>query len=150
MYFLIYLEKLNMNTWSQHLIIYTDGWSRWNPGPSGCGIYIVDDKGNTLEKRFKYIWHATNNIAEYTAALLWVKRGIDLGARSIELKADSKLVIEQLSGNYKVKNPELKKIFLELQNVIGEWGGEIVFTHVFREENTEADRLSNVAMDKKK
>jgi hypothetical protein len=56
-------------------------------------------------------------------------------------------VIEQLLGNYKIKNPELKKIFLEIQDRIGEWGGKISFTHIYREQNVEADRLSNVAMD---
>jgi ribonuclease HI len=133
----------------RHLIIYTDGGSRGNPGHSGCGIFITDREWYTIEKRFKYIWIATNNIAEYTAALLGVRRAIELGANSIELRADSKLVIEQLLWNYKVKNPELKKIFLELQNIVGEWWWDIVFTHIFREQNSEADRLSNVAMDKK-
>ncbi len=137
-----------MTVWSKHLIVYSDGGSRGNPGPSGCGIYITDEEWNSIEKRFKYIWIATNNIAEYTAALLGIKEAIALGATSIELRADSQLIIEQLSGNYKVKNPDLKKIYLELQNMIGEWGGKITFTHVYREDNTEADRLSNVAMDK--
>lgn len=131
------------------LIVYTDGGSRWNPGHSGCGIFITNDAWDSIEKRFKYIWIATNNIAEYTAALLGIKRAIELGATSIELRADSKLVIEQLSGNYKVKNPELKKIFSDIGRVVEDWWWEIVFTHVFREQNTEADRLSNVAMDKK-
>ncbi len=139
-----------MHPWSQHLIVYTDGGSRGNPGPSGCGIFITDNEWISIEKRFKYIWIATNNIAEYTAAYLGITRAIELGATSIELRADSKLVIEQLAGNYKVKNPELKKIFIKLQEKVGEWWGDIEFTHVFREQNTEADRLSNVAMDKKK
>jgi ribonuclease HI len=60
---------------------------------------------------------------------------------------DSNLVIEQLSGNFKIKNPELKVIFMEIQNMITTWGGKIRFTHVRREYNKEADRLSNVAMD---
>ena len=64
---------------------------------------------------------ATNNIAEYMGALLGVSRAIELGATSIELRADSKLVVEQLSGNYKVKNLELKKIFLEIQGIVGKW-----------------------------
>ncbi len=130
-------------------IVYTDGGSRGNPGHSGCGIFITNEVWDSIEKRFKYIWIATNNIAEYTAALLGITRAIELGAKSIELRADSKLVIEQLSGNYKVKNPELKKIFSEIGRVVDDWWWEIVFTHVFREQNTEADRLSNVAMDKK-
>ncbi len=129
-------------------IVYTDGWSRGNPGPSGCGVFIADEKGNSIEKRHKYIGHATNNIAEYTAALLGITRAIELGATDIELRADSKLVIEQLAGRYKIKNIELKKIFSLISNTIEKWWGNILFTHVFREQNKEADRLSNVAMDK--
>lgn len=128
-------------------IIYTDGGSRGNPGPAGVGVYISFPQTGKEEKRYKYLWIATNNIAEYTAILLWVRRAIELGATSIELRADSKLAIEQLSGNYKIKNEELKKIYLEIQDMVWKWGGSIVFTHIPREQNTEADRLSNVAMD---
>ena len=130
-------------------IVYTDGGSRGNPGPAGCGIYITDDTWESVEKRFRYIWIATNNIAEYTAAELGIKRAIELWATEIELKADSQLVIEQLSGNYKVKNPELKRIYHDIGNALSEWGGKIIFTHIRRELNKEADRLSNVAMDNK-
>lgn len=110
----------------------------------------MDDKWNPIEKRHKYIGHATNNIAEYTAAFLGITRAIELGAIEIELRADSQLVIEQLSWRYKIKNAELKKIYAQIGESIGKWWGNIVFTHVFREQNLEADRLSNVAMDKRK
>ena len=129
-------------------IVYTDGGSRWNPGYAGCGVYITDSWGKTIERRFKFLGIATNNIAEYTAALLWIERAIELWATEIELRADSKLVIEQLSLNYKVKNEELKKIFFQIQDTLDSWKGNISFIHIFREQNTEADRLSNVAMDK--
>ncbi len=138
----IWVKKTGMK-----LIVYSDGGSRGNPGPSGCGIFITDDNGVSKEKRHKYIWHATNNIAEYTAALLGISRAIDLWAASIDLRADSKLVIEQLAGRYKIKNPELKKIASEIRENIVAWWGDIIYTHVYREYNTEADRLSNVAMD---
>lgn len=130
-------------------IVYTDGGSRGNPGPAGCGIYITDEKGETVEKRYRYIGKATNNIAEYTAAKLGISRAIELGAKHIELKADSQLVIEQLSGNYKVKNHDLRLIYLEILTEVEKWGGKITYTHIRRELNTEADRLSNVAMDNK-
>jgi ribonuclease HI len=135
-------------TKNMKLIVYTDGGSRGNPGPSGCGIFIMDVDGNCVEKRFKYIGIATNNIAEYTAGLLGITRSIELGATEIELRADSQLMIEQLSGNYKVKNIELKKIWLSIHEHISNWWGNVTFTHVFREQNIEADRLSNVAMDR--
>ncbi|PID83692.1 ribonuclease H [Candidatus Gracilibacteria bacterium] len=127
--------------------IYSDGGSRGNPGPAGCGIFIVDSNGKPLEKRYKYIGVATNNIAEYTAILLGISRAIELGAASIEVRADSKLAIEQLSGNFKVKNPDLKSIFDIIGEKISNWGGEVKFVHIPREKNKEADRLANVAMD---
>ena len=108
----------------------------------------MDTKGTSVEKRHKYIGHATNNIAEYTAALLGITRAIELGALYIELRADSKLVIEQLAGRYKIKNLELKKIAIEIHENVAKWWGDILYTHVYREDNTEADRLSNVAMDR--
>ena len=129
------------------LIVYTDWGSRGNPGPSGCGIFITDLHGKPVERRHKYIGHATNNIAEYTAAFLGISRAIELGGSSIELRADSKLVIEQLAGRYKIKNSELKKVYTQIQDKIGQWGWKIAFIHVYREDNIEADRLSNVAMD---
>lgn len=129
------------------ILVFTDGGSRGNPWPSGCGIFVTDEEGRPLEKRHKYIGHATNNIAEYTAALLGIRRAIELGATEIELRADSKLVIEQLAGRYKIKNLELKKLAAEIGDMIRPWWGKIEFIHVYREENTEADRLSNVAMD---
>ena len=129
------------------LIVYTDWWSRGNPGISGCGVYIYSSDWEITERRYKYLWIATNNIAEYTGWLLGIQRAIELGAAEIELRADSKLMIEQLAGNYKVKNPELKKIWLQIHENISQWWGKIQFTHVYREDNVEADRLSNVAMD---
>jgi ribonuclease HI len=130
------------------LIVYTDWGARGNPGPAGCGVYITDIHWIPLEKRHKYLWVATNNIAEYTAALLWIERAIQIGASDIELRADSKLVIEQLSGNYRIKNAHLKEIASEIFLLIQNWGWNILFTHVPRENNKEADRLSNVAMDR--
>lgn len=82
--------------------------------------------------------------------MLGITRAIELGATEIELRADSQLMIEQLSGNYKVKNEELKKIYISIMDMIREWGGKISFVHIPREHNTEADRLSNVAMDQGK
>lgn len=132
------------------LIVYSDGWSRWNPWPSGCGVFITDSKNAAIEKRHKFIGHATNNIAEYTAAYLGIQRAIELKATEIELRADSQLLIEQLSGRYKIKNGELKKLAWQIGEALQSWGGKITFTHVYREDNLEADRLSNVAMDEGK
>lgn len=129
------------------LIVYTDGGSRGNPGPAGLGVYICDRSGEPVERRYKYLGETTNNVAEYSGALLGIRRAIELGATSIELRADSKLVIEQLSGNYKVKNPGLKELHTQIRELVSSYPGKISFTHVPREKNKEADRLSNVAMD---
>ena len=75
---------------------------------------------------------------------------IELWATSIELRADSKLLVEQLSGRYKIKNPWLKEIAWEILLMLKNWGWDILFTHIYREMNKEADRLSNVAMDEGK
>lgn len=107
----------------------------------------MDENGNPLERRHKYLGIATNNQAEYQGALHGIRRGIELGATEIDLRMDSNLVIEQLCGNFKIKNPELRLIFQEIRNMLHAWGGCIAFTHVRREYNKEADRLSNVAMD---
>lgn len=132
------------------LLVYTDWWSRWNPWPSGCGVYIADSNGAPIERRHKFIGHATNNIAEYTAAFLGINRAIELWATEIDFHADSELLIRQLTWEYKIKNLELKKIASEIGGIIHAWWGKISFRHIFREQNKEADRLSNVAMDEGK
>ena len=129
------------------LKIYTDGGARNNPGPAGIGVFITDARWKPLERRHKYLGIATNNQAEYQGALHGIRRGIELGATEIELRMDSNLVVEQLSGNFKIKNPELKGIFIEIQELLSKWNGKIEYIHIRREFNEEADRLSNVAMD---
>ena len=103
------------------LIIYTDGGARFNPGPAGIGVFITDENGKKMEGRYKYLGIATNNQAEYQGALYGIRRGIEMGATEIELRMDSNLVIEQLSGNFKIKNPELKIIFGEIQDFLKNW-----------------------------
>lgn len=129
------------------LIVYSDGGARGNPGPAGLGVFICTPDFTPVERRYKYLGETTNNVAEYSGALLGIERAVALGATSIELRADSKLVIEQLKGNYKVKNPGLKDIHTQIGKVLSDYRGEIDFVHVPREKNKEADRLSNVAMD---
>lgn len=130
-----------------HVIIQTDGGARGNPGPAGIGVVILDEKGNVLEEHAKYLGVTTNNQAEYQAAILGLRRAVALGATSAEVVADSELLVRQASGEYRVKNPDLGKRFIELKNAETELGGRVKYRHVRREQNTHADRLSNVAMD---
>lgn len=127
--------------------VYTDGWSRWNPWNAWIWVYITDWKWKEIEKRYKHLGEKTNNQAEYTGALFGIKRAVELGAKEIELYMDSKLVIEQLSGNFKIKNADLKKIYNDIQDVLWAWSVKVSFIWIPREKNKEADRLSNIAMD---
>ncbi len=129
------------------LKVYTDGWSRGNPWVAWLGVYITDDQAKEVEKRYKHLWTKTNNEAEYLWAYYWIKRAIELGATQIELFMDSKLVIEQLQGNWKIKKPELKVINDDILELVKSSKIKIVYNWIAREQNKHADRLSNVAMD---
>lgn len=131
------------------LRIYTDGGARGNPGNSWIWVHITDHTGKTLEKRYKNLWISTNNEAEYTGALYGIRRWIELWAVDIDLYMDSKLVISQLSGQWKIKEQRLKNIAHEIQKMIEESWIRILFHWIPREENKEADALSNKAMDEK-
>lgn len=129
------------------LKVYTDGGSRGNPWVAWLGVYITDDQAKEVEKRYKNLGIKTNNEAEYLGAYYGIKRAIELWATEIELFMDSKLVIEQLSGNWKIKKPELKVINDDILQLISNSKIKIVYNWIAREQNTHADRLSNVAMD---
>lgn len=131
------------------LKVYTDWWSRWNPWVSWVWVYITDKNWIEVEKRYKYLWIKTNNEAEYIWAFLWIKRCIELWAKEIELFADSDLVIKQLSWLWKIKKDELKILNNNIKKLILENSVQAKFIWIPREQNKEADRLSNVAMDKK-
>ncbi len=131
------------------LIIYTDGASRGNPGPASFGFTISDKKGKLLHEFGKYIGITTNNVAEYTAvleALKYTKERYGKLPLEIELYADSKLVVEQLSGRFKIKSAHLKPIIEKIKILSLELGGA-VHGHVPRSKNYAADRLANLALD---
>lgn len=128
--------------------IFTDGASRGNPGPASYGFVIISgDK--VLYKEGKAIGITTNNVAEYTGVLeafTYVKEKFKKKDVRIELFADSKLVIEQLSGKYKIKAPHLKLIIQQIQILSFDLGG-VIYTHIPREQNSAADMLANLALD---
>lgn len=131
------------------LIIYTDGASRGNPGPASYGFTISDESGKLLYEEGRYIGISTNNVAEYMAvleALEYVKKTFSKQSLQIELFADSRLVVEQLSGRFKVKSPHLKPLVEQIQILKLELGGAI-HNHVPRLHNTKADKLANLALD---
>ena len=125
---------------------YFDGGARSNPGPAGYGVYIVDDAGNVLAELRGSLGIATNNIAEYNGLIAALQWAVDHNLDAITVKGDSLLIIEQMRGNYKVKNEGLKPLHMKARMLVMQIGN-VKFEHVPREKNKDADRLSNVGMD---
>lgn len=133
------------------IIVNTDGGARGNPGPAAIGVVISD--GTKIIKEYgKTIGTATNNIAEYQAvvsALETLAKDLkDPKQTDILIRADSELIVKQLKGEYKVKEPNLAKEFLKVYNLKHNFKS-VSYLHVFREQNKEADRLVNEALDNK-
>lgn len=126
--------------------LYTDGGSRGNPGPSGIGICCFDDNNKELFRIKKYIGETTNNQAEYVALIEGLKKCVEQGIKSLECFADSELMVKQLKGEYKMKNPGLKLLFDQVKILSKEFES-ISFNHILREKNKIADSLVNEALD---
>lgn len=131
------------------LTIYTDGGARGNPGPAGCGFVIYDENGEAVEQGKKYLGKQTNNFAEYSGVILAMEKARELGAEELDFYLDSELVVKQMNREYKVKNPELAKLFVKIFNLSQRFK-KVNFSHVRREENKIADGLANEAMDEGK
>jgi ribonuclease HI len=129
------------------LLIHTDGAARGNPGPAGLGAILRDaETGETLAELATYLGVRTNNYAEWTAVSAALDEAIRLGATHVDLRMDSELVARQIAGIYRVKHPDLKPIHARVMERLRAFSGYTV-GHVPRELNTDADRLSNVAID---
>ncbi len=129
------------------LTIYTDGASRNNPGEAGAGIFILQG-GKPVEKIARYLGTTTNNIAEYTAAIIAMEHALNRGATKVRLFADSELMVKQLNGIYKVKNEGLKPLFAKAKELIAKIGS-VEVQYIPREMNKDADALANKAIDEK-
>lgn len=130
------------------LTIYTDGGARGNPGPAATGIVIKDETGQTLAGYGEYLGKQTNNVAEYSAVISALKKAKELGGTEVRLIADSMLVVEQLNGRWKVKEPHLQKLFVEAWNGLQQFKKWRV-THTARKNNREADAWVNKILDAK-
>jgi len=132
-------------------ILYSDGGARGNPGPSGCGFVIKDNKRENIYEGSVYIGETTNNQAEYQALLFGLEKIKELGnVEKVTCYLDSELAVKQLNRIYKMKNQDLKIHFDKINIINYELGNVISFHHVLREKNKEADALANEAMDRKK
>jgi ribonuclease HI len=137
-----------METWTCH----TDGGARGNPGPSGIGVVIESPKGERRETS-QFLGNGTNNYAEYAAVALALNELKKLLGKStkevkVHIKLDSELVKKQLSGEYQIKEPSLVPLFIEIHNLRVAAFPHVTFTHIPREQNKDADRLANEAMDR--
>ncbi|MFC1735241.1 ribonuclease HI family protein [Candidatus Hydrogenedentota bacterium] len=130
----------------ERVILNTDGGSRGNPGPAGIGAVIKTPKGNVITEVSEYIGTATNNVAEYRALLAGLEKCAELGAEYVECRLDSQLIVHQMNGVYRVKDPRMKKHFAEVVELKNRFAA-CTFKHVRRNENSHADKLVNEALD---
>ena len=128
------------------LKIYTDGGARGNPGPAGIGIVFYDQKNRLIEKYSQAIGNQTNNQAEYKAAIFALKKAKKLKFKNVECFSDSELIVNQLSHKYKIKDEKLQPLFIQAWNLMIDFD-KIIFYHIPREKNKEADKLVNQALD---
>ena len=137
---------------ADHYIIHTDGGARGNPGPAAAGFVI---EGDLVGKKTggEYLGEVTNNEAEYRAVVLALKKlkhligGEKAKESSVEIHVDSELLERQMNGGDKIKNETIKNLFVEIWNLKTDFG-EIIFKHIPREKNAEADRIVNQILDK--
>ncbi len=131
---------------NKRIELYIDGGSRGNPGPAGIGVVILDASGKKIRDISKYIGETTNNIAEYNALLYGLEEALILRADDVKINLDSELVAKQISGDYRVKDPNIRPLFERALNMLKSFKSFEV-EHIEREKNKEADKLVNKAIN---
>src|SRR5438552_5521188 len=141
------LSTPRAKTPEHYLVAYTDGGARGNPGPAGYGVVIQNQAGVKIAALSQYLGHQTNNFAEYQGLIAALEYALEHGHRALKLISDSELLVRQVKGIYKVKNPALRDLHARAKQLIAQldW---FALEHALREHNREADRLANAAMDK--
>ena len=132
------------------LIVEFDGGSRGNPGPAGFGVVVRDgrDPSTPLVTAGRFIGRATNNVAEYSGLVFAVEKAVELGATDLTVRGDSELVIKQMKGVYRVKNANLRPLYERACKAASQVGS-VRYEHNLRDKNETADKLANLAMNKK-
>lgn len=131
---------------SKKFFVYTDGGSRGNPGPSGIGVIILDSRRKKVKETSKYIGETTNNVAEYSALICGLEDALALGADEVAVYMDSELLAKQLSGEYRVRDGNMKGLFEQALAILKKFSS-FEIKHIAREKNKEADRLANKAIN---
>jgi ribonuclease HI len=141
------LFEARENPPEHHLIAHSDGGARGNPGPAGYGVVIKDESGRTVAALSEYLGHQTNNFAEYQGLIAALEYAIEHGPKALKVISDSELLVRQIKGIYQVKNAVLQDLHGRAKELTAQldW---FSIGHAFREQNQEADRLANEAMDK--
>ena len=127
-------------------VIFVDGASRGNPGPAAIGVTIKDERGELITFISRRIGKATNNQAEYRAIIAALEEAVRLDVKQVDIKMDSELVVKQINGEYRVKKATLKPLYQQVKQLQGLLQGFTV-THIPRQQNFEADKLANKALD---
>ena len=128
--------------------VYVDGSSRGNPGPAGIGYCIVGENGEVLKRGGEFIGFATSRVAEYYALKEGIEQAKGLGLKSVRFIGDNLMMINQMNGIYKIKNRDLLPIYADIRKLVADNFEAVSFTHVKREQNSEADREANQAIDR--
>ena len=125
---------------------YIDGGARGNPGPAGYGVRVEDANGTVIAELHGGAGITTNNVAEYRALLTALTWAVDHGYQQLQIRADSELLVKQMRGEYRVRHPGLQPLAARARLLVAQVG-DVTFEHIRREQNREADRLSNLGMD---
>lgn len=128
------------------MIINIDGGARGNPGVAGFGVYVQDEDGGPAAELFGFLGIQTNNVAEYAALIVALRHAVRHQAASVIIRSDSQLLVRQMTGEYRVKNPGLIPMNDAARRLAARLP-RVAYEHVPRERNRDADRLANVAMD---
>lgn len=135
----------------KRLVVFVDGGARGNPGPAAVGFIIKNPSGEIIHRQGKYIGETTNNVAEYQAvieALKWINANLKKQSLRVEFFLDSKLVVNQLNGIFKVKEIKMRNLVVRVRQLERELGGNISYQLIPREKNFLADSLVNQSLDK--
>jgi ribonuclease HI len=126
---------------------HVDGGARGNPGPAGYGVAIQDASGHSVAELSEYLGHHTNNYAEYQGLLAALRYAAENQIKALKVVSDSELMVRQIKGIYKVRHPELRKLYDQAQQLMRKLE-YFEIRHALREHNQTADRLANEAMDR--
>ena len=126
--------------------MYADGGARGNPGPAGSGAVLLDEHGTVIVELMRFLGHATNNVAEYTALIIGLEEALRRGIDDLDIRMDSLLVVQQMKGVWKIKHPGLRPLALRAGELLARVPNRTI-EHVPREQNSLADALVNRAID---